>query len=601
MKRFSRSKSCPICGGWDNAPRGRGKRCFGFLSEDGTWAHCTREEFAGSLTMNTKSSTYAHSLRSICKCGKGHHGALSSGSVDSTQRKIIATYDYKDAKGALLFQVVRWQPKSFSQRRPDGNGRWIWNLHGVRTVLYRLPELASADPQEPIFLPEGEKDVDNLARLGVVCATSPMGAGKWRVEYSEALRGRKVVLLPDNDQKGKEHMQAVARSLRGVARSVKIVELPNLREKGDVSNWLSAGGTLEALHELVAKAYEYGEIDDHSWRSIFHTWEEFENAPPLRFAIDGFLQEAGVTLIGGLSGHGKTLVMLEMAKALLEQLPPFGYEPFAVPRPARRVLYLIPECALGPFRVRVELFRLQEHVRSDRLLVQTLSSGYQISLTDPLLLKAAEGADVFLDTAVRFMSGSENDVESARPFAGELFRLLSSGARSITGAHHAPKGFETQDFMTLENILRGSGDLGAMVCTCWGVRQIDPVRNRLYVQNVKPRDFQPCAPFVLEGRPHLDNSGHFVMTHRPGNAGELSEHLARRKRCGRPATPERDEKLAEAVALRADGLSLREIADKIKVAKSTLDRWLFDYDASQKCPAVGQFRDEAEPDGETPN
>jgi hypothetical protein len=99
-----------------------------------------------------------------------------------------------------------------------------------------------------------------------------------------------------------------------------------------------------------------------NWRGIFHTREEFENAPPLRFAIDGFLQEAGVTLIGDLAGHGKTLLMLAMTKALLEQSPLFGHELFSVPRPTQRVLYLIPESSLGPFRSRLELFRLQEHI-----------------------------------------------------------------------------------------------------------------------------------------------------------------------------------------------------------------------------------------------
>lgn len=308
-----------------------------------------------------------------------------------------------------------------------------------------------------------------------------------------------------------------------------------------------------------------------------------------------------MTLIGGLAGHGKTLLMLAMAKALLEASALFGYEPFSVQRPAQRVLYLIPESSLGPFYSRLQLFRLQECVRTDRLLVSTLSSRQRISLDDPRLLKAAEGADVFLDTAVRFMDGSENDVESARPFADTLFRLLNAGARSITGAHHAPKGFECQDYMTLENILRGSGDLGAMLCTCWGVRQIDPVRNQLYVQNVKPRDFQPCAPFILEGRPHLDMTGQFKMIVDPGEARELSEHLPRRNKGGRPAISDKDETMARAVALRAEGYSLRDIEDKLKVSKSALGRLLLNYDLSQNCPTAGQFRDKAEPDGETPN
>ena len=368
-----------------------------------------------------------------------------------------------------------------------------------------------------------------------------------------------------------------------------------LRE--ELTNLTNPEDQLALVDRMRETLLSRGQAD--GWRSIFHTWEEFENAPPLRFAINNFLQEAGVTLIGGLSGHGKTLLMLAMAKALLEESPLFGYELFAVPRPPQRVLYLIPESSIGPFRSRLQLFQLEEHVRSDRLFVRTLSSGKQVPLDDVRLLKAAEGADVFLDTAVRFMAGNENDVESARPFADMLFRLLQAGARSITGAHHAPKGFEGQDHMSLQNILRGSGDIGAMLCTCWGVRQIDAVRNQLYVENIKPRDFQPCAPFIVEGRPHLDETGQFKMLREPGEAGELRSYL--RQKGGRPAVADKDEKLSEAVTMRAKGVSLREVANHVGVSKSTLERWLFDHDASQKCPTVGQFRDNAEPDGETPN
>lgn len=391
-----------------------------------------------------------------------------------------------------------------------------------------------------------------------------------------------------------ENFRSYVRILRESTRDKRFHELhANLGKAGTPEDRLA---WLDLMRGVIA-----GEGDAQNWRGIFHTVEEFENAPPLRFAIEGFLQEAGVTLIGGLAGHGKTVIMLAMAKALLEERPLFGYEAFSIPRPAQRVLYLIPESSLGPFWSRIKLFQLREHICNDRLLVRTLSSREPVSLKDPRLLKAAEGADVFLDTAVRFMDGSENDVENARPFADTLFQLLSAGARSIIGAHHAPKGFEGQDYMTLENILRGSGDIGAMLCCAWGVRQIDAARNQLYIQNIKPRDFQPCEPFVLEGRPHLDIDGQFKMIAEPGNAGELREHLPRREKSGRPAMDAKDEKLSQAVELRGKGLGLREIAKIVRVGKSTVDRWLFDYDASQKCPTVGQFRDKAEPDGETPN
>ena len=315
------------------------------------------------------------------------------------------------------------------------------------------------------------------------------------------------------------------------------------------------------------------------WRNLFHTREEIEQAKPLNFAIDGWLQCAGVTLIGGLSGHGKTLIMLSMTKALLSSEPLFGHSAFIVPEPSKRVLYLIPESAKDPFAARMASFKLTQFY-GDRLFVRTLSSPGTLGLADSRLLTAAEGADVFLDTAVRFMSGSENDAENSRLFAEDLFRLLSAGARTVTGAHHAPKGFANADYMSLENILRGSGDIGAMLCTAWGVRQIDAERNRIWVENCKPRDFQPCQPFVLEGRPHIDQKGDFKLYATPGSAGQLADHV--KNRAGRPETDDKASKVLRAAELRAAGKSLRESAEELGVSKSAVEKWLFQFDAAHK-------------------
>jgi hypothetical protein len=178
----------------------------------------------------------------------------------SNSRKIVGTYDYVDADSRLLFQVVRFDPKDFRQRRPDPNGKegWAWNLKGVRRVLYRLPEVIQAVAEgRPVFVVEGEKDADNLSHLGVTATTNAGGAGKWKDDYSEALRGANVVLLSDNDDAGRNHTLQVARGLRGVAASVRVVHLPDLPPKGDVSDWLAAGGTAEQLQALVAAAPEW--------------------------------------------------------------------------------------------------------------------------------------------------------------------------------------------------------------------------------------------------------------------------------------------------------------------------------------------------------
>lgn len=232
---------------------------------------------------------------------------------------------------------------------------------------------------------------------------------------------------------------------------------------------------------------------------------------------------------------------------------------------------MIPECGIGPFASRLKIFNLLEHVRDERLFVRTLSAKGQLSLTDPRLLQAAKGADVFLDTAIRFMSGDESSAGDQREFAESLFSLQAAGARTIVGAHHAPKSFGKDSLMTLENILRGSGDIGAMTVCVWGLYQIDPASTRIYVQNVKARDFLPCEPFIIQGRPSIDQTGYFELTSPPGFAGTLSDN---KPQGGRPQNPDTEGKISQAQQMHAQGRSYREIADSLGVPKSTVGFWL---------------------------
>lgn len=170
--------------------------------------------------------------------------------------KIVATYDYRDPNGGLVFQVIRLDPKDFRQRRPDGKGDWIYKK-GDTTLLYRLPELMASGDEDVVWLCEGEKDADRLTALGLVATTRAEGAGKWSDESSLYLADRRVVVLQDNDPPGKngkrpgeeDALKKVA-SLRMVAAEVAPLLLPNLPEHGDVSDWLDDGGTVEQLRAL---------------------------------------------------------------------------------------------------------------------------------------------------------------------------------------------------------------------------------------------------------------------------------------------------------------------------------------------------------------
>jgi DNA primase len=135
--------------------------------------------------------------------------------VGKVEREIATVYAWTDEKGKLVYEHVRYEPKDFRWRRPDGKGGYTWKLGGVRRVLYNLPKVVKA---ERVILCEGEKDVETLQALGLTATTSGDAPNSWRGEFAEFLTGKDVVLVPDNDAPGRELMEHAARSLYGVAR-----------------------------------------------------------------------------------------------------------------------------------------------------------------------------------------------------------------------------------------------------------------------------------------------------------------------------------------------------------------------------------------------
>ena len=206
-----------------------------------------------------------HDRRILLKCHAGcelddilaaarlDHADLFPESSKPPTSTITGTYRYVDEGGRHLYDVVRYAPKDFRQRRADG----VWKMAGVRRVLYRLDKLQG---QTVVYICEGEKDCDRLRALGLTATTNAGGAGKWKREYTAQLTGasiEKVVILPDNDDPGRAHADAVARSCHVAGLQVKVVNLPDLPTKGDVSDWLDAGRTKDELVAIVKAAPLY--------------------------------------------------------------------------------------------------------------------------------------------------------------------------------------------------------------------------------------------------------------------------------------------------------------------------------------------------------
>jgi len=170
----------------------------------------------------------------------------------SIPKKIVARYRYEDREGNHAFDVVRFDPKDFRQCKPDGN----WSLEGVERVPYHLPQLLEGTKEgKDILLLEGEKDCDNVEKIGLVATTFAGGAGKWREEYSKWFQEAKVICLPDNDSAGRKGMYFIASEIVKVAKSVRWLELPDIPAKGDLSDWLKIdGNNIEKFSSLVRQS-----------------------------------------------------------------------------------------------------------------------------------------------------------------------------------------------------------------------------------------------------------------------------------------------------------------------------------------------------------
>jgi len=220
----------------------------------------------GSLTVREKNDTLVVKCHAGCDQNLVFAEVSKLADVASTsnhKRQVEAIYRYRDSAGSILFEKVRYIPKDFRVRRTDGNGSYIWNTKDVDTsVPYRLPEVLDAiKNQQVIWFTEGEKDADNLLMLGLVATCNLQGASqdnkkpKWTDRHSKWFSGlQEAIILPDNDDAGRAHANAIAESLTGIGIKCKILELQGLSAKGDVSDWIATGGTKDQLLELATDA-----------------------------------------------------------------------------------------------------------------------------------------------------------------------------------------------------------------------------------------------------------------------------------------------------------------------------------------------------------
>lgn len=315
--------------------------------------------------------------------------------------RLTKTFDYRDAAGELIYQVCRYDwtvdpsvnpkghDKTFVQRVPDSKkpGGWSYKTKGITWLPYRLPELlADIANGRPIFIVEGEKKVDMLREIGVPATCNHGGAGKFPDDLAPHFRDAQIVVLPDNDTAGHDHAGLIARRLEGVARWIKTIELPGLPPKGGVDDWLPAGGSAEALYDLLDSAAT--PLEAAPFKSTFGAiqWADFDApGPSYDYTIKGVLTRGEMSMLLGESQSGKSFLAIDIAMSIARGTEWFGHK-------VRQggIIYQAGESALGVRRRRFPAYRRHYDCGGEPLPVVLLERPLDLYTND-------EHVDLFIE------------------------------------------------------------------------------------------------------------------------------------------------------------------------------------------------------------
>ncbi len=422
---------------------------------------------------------------------------LSERDGGGSSREPVAVYRYENEQGELVHEVLRYEPKTFRQRRPDGSGGHLWNMKGVKPLLYRLPLVAEAVASDRVvFVVEGEKDADKLVSLGLIATCNAGGAGKWRAEHAAQLTGARVAIIPDNDEAGRDHADQVAASLRGIAEDVRMIELGVGDRKADVSDWLAQGGTTARLDELHNAAPQ--------WRPQFKprfplVWFGSEDDhPPLRYLVKKLLVSSGLSVVFGAPKSTKTFLSLDLSLHVAH-----GRDWFGLHVKRSGVVYVCGEGAAGA-RQRMKAWRQEFEGQSGApfvLLPQAINLFDDPDEVERLIADINALAEpmgepvglVVLDTLSRMIgSGDENQPRDINKVVAAADRIQRLTGAHVMIVHHSGK--DRDRGMRGSNALLGAVDAAIEV-----TRDADTGLCEAKVTALK--DGGEIGPFAYELRP----------------------------------------------------------------------------------------------------
>jgi putative DNA primase/helicase len=367
--------------------------------------------------------------------------------------RIVTTYDYRSKQGDLLYQNVRFEPKDFRLRRPDGNGGWIWELNGTPRVLYRLPEIYAASKQDWIIIVEGEKDAETLRSLGFEATTSG-NATSWHSEFALDLAGRLVCVLPDNDKAGTRYATDVCDSLVYVAGEVRLGQVPGAVK--DITEYTESrdGADEDTLRAEVLRIIETAKpVTTRKTTTPAETpkivvedgaaWLTTEPEPSDQIVAGLFDRGDKVANIGSSKLRKSFLTLQEVLSIAAGR----DFLDWKVPK-ARRVF-------LAQFEVQANHFHRRVRRMATALGITTKDLGDRLKIVNGrgLGLCGAAGVRAIMEAAKPFTpdlmvfdplykisSGIENAAEDAKIMLGLFDELAETLGAAILYVHHDPKG-----------------------------------------------------------------------------------------------------------------------------------------------------------------
>ncbi|HEX5043139.1 MAG TPA: hypothetical protein VFV75_09550 [Candidatus Polarisedimenticolaceae bacterium] len=361
--------------------------------------------------------------------------------------------------GELLYEVVRFPGKQFRMRTRSSDGQPVWSARGTRRVLYELPAVIDAvKTGKWIYVVEGEKDADavNLRSRGrFVSTTNPGGAGKWRKEFTEVLRGGRVKIVMDMDAPGRIHAKHIATELAGVASEVRL-----LRPKRgkDISEHFEHGFK---LHDLVRTRPRPGpggipQLPDRCWRGAFCDFRRATSASteaPDEYLFAAYTVAASVAIgpkarffsfetkanvyyvLIGESGESRKSTAMDFGQEIITEALPENVDVHAGVGSAEGILDVIDEAAEKPVLLtarELSVVLKKAHQRGSQHLIETLTELYDGARLDSTTRKhrvrvSGSYLSFFSATTPEWLRRDLQPSDIKGGFAGRL--MLACGTR----------------------------------------------------------------------------------------------------------------------------------------------------------------------------